>query len=282
VEASPASIIASSGSSAATIIVRVRDQFGNPIAGVPVALAVDGSGNTLTQPAAPTDANGVASGRLSATVAGARSVTATANGVELDQVATVTVQPGNPSAATSTATVPANAQSGQATTIEILLRDAQGNAVAGNASAIVVTVSGANTVPGLTVSDQGGGRYQARYTPIVAGTDQVDVRVSGSPVSGTPFSSTVAPGPVSPGASTAVVTWNFFTVNAVVTARDAQGNAVGRGGDVVVVTPEGFGPTTASDNGDGTYTATIATFSAPPVTITLNGAPIQGSPFQPE
>jgi Bacterial Ig-like domain (group 1)/Filamin/ABP280 repeat len=281
VEASPAAIIASSGSSAATIIVRVRDQFGNPVAGVPVALTADGSGNTLTQPSAPTDANGVATGRLSATAAGARNVTATANGVALEQVATVTVQPGNPSAATSTATVPANAQSGQATTIEILLRDAHGNAVAGRASAVVVAVSGANTVPGVTVSDQGGGRYQALYTPIVAGADQVDVRVSGSPVSGSPFSSTVAPGPVSPSASTAVVTWNFFTVNAVVTARDAQGNAVGRGGDVVVVTPEGFGPTTANDNGNGTYTATIATFSAPPVTITLNGAPIQGSPFLP-
>jgi adhesin/invasin len=281
VEAAPATISASSGSSAATITVRVRDQFGNPVAGVPVALAADGSGNTLAQPAEPTDANGIATGRLSATAVGTRTVTATAGGVELEQTATVTVQPGAPAAATSTATVPASGESGRPTTIEIQLRDAFGNPVPGRASAIVVAVAGANTVPGVTSSDQGGGLYGATYTPIVAGTDRVEVRVSGAPVAGSPFSSTVAPGPVSAAASTAVVNWNFFTVSAIVTARDAQGNPVGRGGDTVIVTPEGFAPTTASDRGDGTYSATIATFSAPAVTITLNGAPIQGSPFRP-
>jgi adhesin/invasin len=119
----------------------------------------------------------------------------------------------------------------------------------------------------------------ASYNPVVAGNDLVSVRVSGAPVAGSPFTSVVVPGPVSPGASTAVVRWNFFSVDATVTARDGQGNAVGRGGAVVVVTPDGWAPVTATDQGNGTYTAVVSSFGFPAVTITLNGSPISGSPF---
>ena len=129
VTAAPASISASSGSSASTITVTVRDQFGNPLQGVSVTLAVSGTGNTLTQPTEPTKANGTTTGRLSAATAGNRTVSATADGVAIEQTATVNVGAGAPSAATSTATVP-NGRAGETTTIEIQLRDAQGNAAA--------------------------------------------------------------------------------------------------------------------------------------------------------
>ena len=290
VEASPATIIASSGSSAASIIVRVRDQFGNAVAGVVVGLAADGSGNTLTQPSAPTDANGVATGRLSATAVGARSVTATANGVELEQVATVTVQPGNPSAATSTASVPASGRAGERTTIEIQLKDALGNTVPGLASVIQVTIGGANNVGGIGASDAGGGRYTATYTPHVAGTDQVTIRVSGSALTGSPFSSRVQPGPVSSGASTAIVTATIvdffpttYRIDALITARDAFGNPTGQGGDTVEMSVNENSPVPATDRGDGTYLATtteLGTFGRFSVAITLNGGAISGSPFE--
>ncbi|HEY7611860.1 MAG TPA: Ig-like domain-containing protein [Gemmatimonadales bacterium] len=284
VEASPATITASSGSSVATITVRVRDRFGNPVANVPVALDVDGAGNTLTQPSAPSDANGVATGRLSSTAAGTRTVTVTAGGVELTQTATVTVQPGAPSAATSSATVP-DGRVGEVTTIEIRLEDALGNPVAGRASAIGVTISGANTIGGVGASDEGGGRYTANYTPQVAGTDQVAVTVSGGAVAGSPFASQVQAGAPVAAQSFADVPGSvsiFASFRITVVARDQFGNVVGHGGDPFELRIDGaVQPLT--DQGNGTYTLDIAAFTltvgSHTVTVTLGGSNINGSPY---
>jgi invasin-like protein/calcineurin-like phosphoesterase family protein len=91
VGASPASITAGTGTS--TITVTVRDQHGNPVSGSTVALAATGTGNTLTQPGAQTDGSGVATGTLSSTEAGVKTVSATADGTAIAQTADVTVQP---------------------------------------------------------------------------------------------------------------------------------------------------------------------------------------------
>src|SRR5207249_8292457 len=88
-DAVPISIKAVTGVS--TITVTARDGAGNPIAGATVVLAATGSGNTLTQPAGPTDASGVATGTLSSVVAGAKTVSATIEGVQATQSAVVTV-----------------------------------------------------------------------------------------------------------------------------------------------------------------------------------------------
>ncbi|HEU4525449.1 MAG TPA: invasin domain 3-containing protein [Gemmatimonadales bacterium] len=285
VEASPATITASSGASAATITVRVRDQFGNAVAGVPVALAVNGTGNTLTQPSAPTDANGVATGRLSATAAGARTVTATANGVELEATATVTVQPGTPSAATSTATVPATGRAGERTAIEVQLKDALGNPVPGRASAIAITIGGVNDVGGIGASDAGGGRYTAGYTPQIVGTDQVAVTVSDGPLAGSPFTTQVQAGASSAARSSADVpaaTSVFRDFTITVTIRDQFGNLVGHGGDPVALLIDGAAQP-LTDQGNGTYTLAVEAFSLDvgthQVVVTLAGANVNGSPY---
>jgi adhesin/invasin len=247
---------------------------------VDVTLAADGSGHSLTQPGGPTDERGVATGRLSATTVGARTVSATANGVSLEQTATVTVGAGAASAAASSASVPPDGQAGQSTVIEIQLKDALGNPTPGQAGAIVVSISGPNAIGSLGASDEGGGRYTVRYTPLKTGTDLVTIRVSGGPLAGSPFSSQVVPGPVNPGTSTAELTVTFFGVGAIVTARDAQGNPVGHGGDSVTMSVNDGPPTTATDNGDGTYQVAVFVFAPQVVRINLNGQPIQGSPFQ--
>ncbi|CAN5769081.1 hypothetical protein BH24GEM1_BH24GEM1_17750 [soil metagenome] len=275
VAASPATV---SASSVSTITVTVRDQFGNPLSGIEVTLAVSGSGNTLVQPASPTNADGQATGTVSSTAAGVLTVSATAGGVAIEQTATVTVSAGVPAASTSSATVPAG-RAGQATTVEILLKDVLGNPVVGAATAIALSITGANNVGGVAASDQGGGRYTARYTPRIAGTDQVAIRVSGAALAGSPFSSQVEPGPANPATSTAAVTASLFGVAAVVTARDAQGNPVGRGGETVLVSVDGGTPVTAIDKENGTYEASVFKFSPRAVVITMNGVPIQGSPF---
>src|SRR5205823_14580128 len=76
---------------ASTITVTARDQYGNVIKNKPVALAATGDGNTLTPPSAATDANGMATGTLSSTVAGAKSVSTTVGSVAITQHAPVTV-----------------------------------------------------------------------------------------------------------------------------------------------------------------------------------------------
>lgn len=282
VSASPTSIPASGGSGASTITVTAQDEFGNPLAGLAVVLSATGSGNNLTQPDSPTDANGVATGRLSATGLGNHVVSATVAGSAITQTTTVTVTPGAPVASNSSASAP-NGTAGAATTIAIQLKDAQGNLVSGAANEVVVRVSGANTAGPLTVTDAGGGNYSATYTPVVAGNDQIVVRVGDTPLPAGPIASAVAPGPPDPGRTTAEVTrtpvFFFFRIDAVVTVQDAQGNLVGRGGDQVAVTMNG-NAASVTDNGNGTYSASaFAGAGAVTVVITLNGGQISGSPF---
>ena len=283
VTVSPASIPASNGESAATITVTVKDQFGNPIPDVEVSLAATGNGNALVQPGGATNDDGVVTGRLSATVVGAHVVSATAGGTALDRTATVTVTAGTPAASNSSANVP-NGQSGEPTTIDMQLKDAFGNNAPDARTSIGVVISGANPGAGVTVSDEGGGAYRVRYTPIVAGEDIIALRVEGTAIAGSPFTSVVSPGPVSPAASTAVVERNgsiFAVISIVVTARDAQGNPVGRGGERVEIWVNEGGPVLAEDKDDGTYEATIVTIGANfKVEIEMNGVPIKGSPFR--
>jgi hypothetical protein len=90
ISAEPASIEAETGTS--TITVTVLDEAGEPVEGATVALQATGAGNTLTQPTAPTGADGVATGALESTTPGEKVVSATVDGsVELSRTARVTV-----------------------------------------------------------------------------------------------------------------------------------------------------------------------------------------------
>ncbi len=91
VTAAPASIQVATG--VAVITVTVRDEDGEPVVGATVTLSATGAGNTLTQPTATTDANGVAEGALQAIVPGAREISAVVNGsIAIEETATVTVE----------------------------------------------------------------------------------------------------------------------------------------------------------------------------------------------
>ena len=85
----PSSIVVSTGTS--TITVTARDQFSNPVSGATVTLGATGTGVSLTQPAAATDATGVATGSVKASSVGTVTVSATAGAVPLTQTAAVTV-----------------------------------------------------------------------------------------------------------------------------------------------------------------------------------------------
>src|SRR5213082_888330 len=76
VVASPAALTASNGTSASTVTVTARDQYGNPVRGRTVTLAATGTANAIVQPRDTTDPNGVATGSLSSTFAEAKVVSA--------------------------------------------------------------------------------------------------------------------------------------------------------------------------------------------------------------
>ena len=287
IAAAPGTIVASSGSSASTITVTARDEFGNPVGGRSVTLSATGAGNSLTQPAQPTNGSGVATGKLSATAAGARAVSARIDGAAIGSTAAVTVTPGTPAAANSSASA-GNGTAGAATAITVLLKDQFGNPVAGQGARISAQITGANTATTGPAQDQGGGTYVVSYTPSVAGVDQIVVRLNAAPLPGTPIASAVSPGAASPTTSTAEVpsTWRIFTnpgpVPVRVTVRDGQGNVRAGLSDAVEVQVQGIsGVLQAESNGDGTY----ATSFQPPflgevqVVIRVNGQELSGSPY---
>jgi adhesin/invasin len=180
----PASVQA--GSSAA-VTVTVKDASGNPLSGITVRISVTGSSNSITQPIATTNSSGVATATFSSTKAESKTVTATANGQRINQSASVTVDPGPPSATTTSAHVPGGKVL-KFTVITITTEDGFGNPLrqGGYAGALSVSVSGANgsTPP---VQDQGNGTYTATYFPLFKGNDTIDIRLNGVPIKGSPF-----------------------------------------------------------------------------------------------
>ncbi len=67
------------GTEVVTITVTVRDTGGAVVSGQTVQLASTGTGNTLTQPAATTDVNGIATGTLASSIAETKTVSAIVN-----------------------------------------------------------------------------------------------------------------------------------------------------------------------------------------------------------
>src|SRR5205807_1078937 len=102
------------GTGTSTITATPKDALGNPIPGATVVLSATGTGNTLTQPSGPTNADGVATGTLSSVVAGSKTVSATVNTIAVTQTATVVVTASTVSGAQSSvaATSPITAGSG--------------------------------------------------------------------------------------------------------------------------------------------------------------------------
>ena len=134
VVALPATFTAGSGSS--TITVTVRDAGGAPLAGSTVTLSATGPGlMTITQPGATTNASGVATGTVTATIAGSYAVSATLNGTTtVAQQASVTVTTAAASTIAQSGGFSATgARFGQAvpTLPAVVVRDPFGNAVSG-------------------------------------------------------------------------------------------------------------------------------------------------------
>jgi hypothetical protein len=71
--------------------VTVKDAGGGPLSGIPVTITATGEGNTITAVSATTDREGRATFSFSSTVAGKKTITATAGGVPLTDTEVITV-----------------------------------------------------------------------------------------------------------------------------------------------------------------------------------------------
>jgi hypothetical protein len=174
----PASITAGSGSS--TITVTAKDAGGFPVVGATVALSATGTGNTVTQPSAPTNGSGVATGTLSSTVAESKTVTATANGVTITQKPVVVVTAGLVSVSQSTVSAaPAAIVAGSGTsTITVTVKDAFGNPVSGSAVTLGATGTG-NTLSQPSGPSGSNGVATGSLASSAAGTKTVSATASG-------------------------------------------------------------------------------------------------------
>lgn len=180
------SVLMAAGSGT-TIRATVRDADGQPIPGISVVFASTGSGETLQQPGVPTDANGVVTGSLTATVSGPRTISTTVGSTLLNQTVVIQVEPGPPSATTTDAQVP-DGTILSFTSITIRAADAFGNThvTGGFASRFVVSVTGANTAS-PTVNDNGDGTYSAQFFKLLPGTDTVAITLDGVAIKGSPY-----------------------------------------------------------------------------------------------
>lgn len=77
-----------------TIRVEAKDAFGNSVPGVAVRLGASGSGTTLNQPEAATDADGVATGSVRFDDVGSTTLSAELGAVPLEQTITIVVSYG--------------------------------------------------------------------------------------------------------------------------------------------------------------------------------------------
>ncbi len=276
VAAAPTQIMAGSGTS--TITVTAKDGSGNPISGASVVLAATGGSNNLTQPSGTTNGSGQTTGTLSSTLAQDKVVSATINGVAINQTATITVTPAAAATlafTTQPSNTGANAPITPAVVVEI--RDQHGNRV--NSSANVVMAIGTNPAFGtlsgtLTQAAVGGVATFSNLAINNAGTGYTLVASSSDVPNAASSAFDITPPTPSASLSTVSANPTSFTAGGgatiTVTVKDGLGNAMSGvtatlsstvGGDVITQ------PASPTDVG-GVTTGTVSSTSAGPRTIT--------------
>ena len=279
VSAAPGTV-ATGGTS--TITVVVRDASNAPMSGVSVTLAATGSGNTLSTPA-PTDANGQTTATISSTVEESKTITASAAGVTLGQTAVTFLAPVSGSQSTLTSSASTFAAGGSVT-ITVTLRNSAGTPADGIPVTLTATGTG-NTIAPAQATTDANGVATFTFSSTVAEAKSISATAAGVTLG--PVTVTVDAAAMSAAKSTAAVPngkRNQVTVMTV-TARDALGNTLTRGGAFVTGTVSGKNSgalVLPADNGDGTYTLRYMPLSRGDdfITIRANGTTIAGSPYK--
>jgi adhesin/invasin len=271
--------------------VIVRDAGGTAVANVPVTFAVASGGGSVSGGSTTTGADGIArSGDWTlGTATGTNTLTATvgADGVSGNPVTfTATGVTGTPSAAQSSVTASPGsiaASAGESSsTITVVVRDARGNPVPGQA--VTLTAGGAGVSlqqPGAT---DAAGTTTGRFSATAAGAHTVTAAVGDTPLGSTDV--VVTPGTPSAARSAAQVPAGAAGVATVVTLtlEDQFGNPVSGAAGQIGVAVTGANPGAAvaiADVGGGAYRAsyTPLVVGVDQVDIRVAGVPVAGSPF---
>jgi Big-like domain-containing protein len=165
----------------APLVVRVTDEFGNPVSGAPVEWSADPG--TITPRSVETDADGRAAAlRVLGASAGAQ--TATASSPQLDGSPVIFTQTGMPGSADRLVPISGDDQSAEPGTelpdpLVVRLLDQDGNGMGDRAVTWIVGVGGGSTAPTTTETDAEG-FASARWTlGPSAGSNTLNAVVSG-------------------------------------------------------------------------------------------------------
>lgn len=281
ISASPSAVTAD-GVSTSTVTVTLIDINGNPLStsGGTVTMSSDaGALSNVTD-----NADGTYTAVLtSAVAAGTATVTFTVNGTESANTATVVFTAGAADPTTSTIVasptlIPADGAS--TSTITVTLLDANANPVGSSGGTVSLTAD-VGTLGGVT--DHGDGTYTAAYTSPTSITPPA--ATIGFALDGTPGTQTATVAFVAgaPSTTTSEIVANPTTITAdgaststiTVTLRDGNDNVVSGAGAVVGMTTSTGSLSAVTDNGDGTYTATLTSATTAGTAIerfTIDGA----------
>jgi adhesin/invasin len=230
--------------------------------------------------------DGTYTATFTGTTAGTNTITGTIDGAAVTStLPTVTVVSTTADLARSTIAVsPASVPTGGTSTVTLQAKDANGNALTAGGSTVTFAL-GSGTAQGTfgAVTDNHNGTYTATFTGSTAGTNTITATLGGQALTSTAPTITVV-GTANATQSVVTASPTATTVGGTTTvtlaAKDASGNALTTGGSTVVFalgagTGQGtFGPVT--DNGNGTYTATLTgtTAGTNTITATLNGTAV--------
>ena len=187
---------------------------------------------------------------------------------------------GNTTLATSPTSVAADGST--TSSVVVTLADANGNPLTTSGGTVTLSSTGSAVIS--TVSDNGDGTYSASVTNIVAEAVTISGTVNSSAITDT-ATVTFTAGSADPTngnttlatSPTSVAADGSTTSSVVVTLADANGNPLTTSGGTVTLSSTGSAViSTVSDNGDGTYSASVTNIVAEAVTIsgTVNSSAI--------
>ncbi len=271
VTASPTPVVAD-GSSATTVTVTLKDQYGNRVAGKAVAVSNTGSATLSSGGTGTSDAAGVATFTSTDAVPESVTYSATGDGVTLTQQATVNFTTGTLDhivVSPSSASISADGGS-QAYTVTGY--DALNNSLGDVAPDMTFTISPDGTCTGATCSATVSGAHTVTATDTSTGTISNTATLNVNAGAPSTVTSTIT---ASPGSVVADNTTSTITVR----LKDAAGNNVPISGGTVALSTTLGTLSSVTDNANGTYTATVKSTLVGTATITgtLNAAAFASS-----
>lgn len=278
----------------ADLTLESRDANGRRVTSGGHTVVFQASGGTSAGTIGPTTdrGDGTYTAGFTGTTAGtATTIEATIDGEPATQpLPTITVVPG-PMAPNRTIVrvTPRTILVGGQATLEVVVRDAEGNDLGTGGSHVVFLAAGGTSAGTIgSVTDHGDGHYTATFAGTAAGTPlTVGATVDGVPVVAALPTVTVAHG-VSADSSVFTVSSDTLSVgdgvSLVLRVVDSTGVPRSSGGDQVVFTVDTTGGSgrgaidSTTDHDDGSYTAIFTASQAGTVVLgaTLDGEPVHG------